>query len=104
MGTKLYVGNLNFDTSSADLERMFTPHGQVTEATVATDRETGRSRGFGFVQFESDDAAQAAIAAMDGKEHGGRTLTVNVARPREDRGGGGYRGGGGGGRGGGRRY
>jgi RNA recognition motif-containing protein len=76
---------------------MFTAHGVVTEAAVVTDRETGRSRGFGFVQMESDDAAQAAIAAFDGTEHGGRSLTVNIAKPRTS-------GGGGGGGGGGRRY
>ncbi len=97
MGSKLYVGNLNFETSSEDLEQMFTAHGVVTEAAVVTDRETGRSRGFGFVQMESDDAAQAAIAAFDGTEHGGRSLTVNIAKPRTS-------GGGGGGGGGGRRY
>jgi len=96
MGSKLYVGNLNFETSSADLEQMFTAHGAVAEASVVTDRETGRSRGFGFVQMESDDAAQAAITAMNGTEHGGRALTVNVAKPRENRGGGGGGGGGGG--------
>jgi len=97
MGSKLYVGNLSFDTSSAELEQLFTEHGPVTEASVVTDRETGRSRGFGFVQMESDEAAQAAIDAMDGQEFGGRTLTVNIAKPRENRGGGGRRGGGGGG-------
>lgn len=109
MGSKLYVGNLSYETSSADLEQLFTAHGAVTEASVVTDRETGRSRGFGFVQMESEDAAQAAIDALNGTEHGDRTLTVNVAKPRESRGGGGgggYGGGGGGrgGGGGGRRY
>jgi RNA recognition motif-containing protein len=101
MGSKLYVGNLSFETSSADLEQMFTPHGEVNEASVVTDRDTGRSRGFGFVEMASDQAAQTAIDAMNGQEHGGRTLTVNVAKPREKRS---FGGGGGGGGGGGRRY
>jgi RNA recognition motif-containing protein len=106
MGTKIYVGNLNFDTSSNDLEAIFSPHGAVVEASVVTDRDTGRSRGFGFVQMESDADAAAAIEAENGKEHGGRTLTVNEAKPRERSGGGGgggFRGGNRGG-GGGRRY
>ena len=83
MGSKLYVGNLSFETSSADLEQMFASHGVVSEASVVTDRDTGRSRGFGFVLMVSEVAAQPAFAAMTGQEHGGRTLTVNVAKPRE---------------------
>jgi RNA recognition motif-containing protein len=106
MGKKLYVGNLNYTIDSSTLEQLFTPHGQVVSAQVITDRDTGRSKGFGFVEMSSDQEAQAAIAALNGQQHEGRALTVNEARPREDRGGGGggggYRGGGGGGRGGGR--
>lgn len=109
MGTKIYVGNLSFNTSSSDLETIFASHGPVVEASVVTDRETGRSRGFGFVQMESEGDAAAAIEAENGKEHDGRTLTVNEAKPRERSGGGGggggFRGGNrGGGGGGGRRY
>lgn len=98
MGRKLYVGNLTYDVSSSDLEQMFASFGTVQSAQVIADRDTGRSKGFGFVEMGSDQEAQAAISAMNGKEVGGRQLTVNEARPREDRGGGG--GGGGGGRGG----
>ncbi len=103
MGKKLYVGNLSYDVSSSDLEQMFSPHGTVQSAEVINDRTTGRSKGFGFVEMGSDQEAQAAIAALGGKEHGGRALTVNEAKPRESRsgGGGGYGGGGGGGYGGG---
>ena len=97
MGKKLYVGNLSYDVSSSDLEALFTPHGTVTSAQVINDRDTGRSKGFGFVEMSSDEEATAAIAALNGQEHGGRALTVNEARPREERSGGG---GGGGGRGG----
>jgi RNA recognition motif-containing protein len=108
MGRKLYVGNLTFETTSSDLEQLFGAHGTVQSAQVITDRDTGRSKGFGFVEMGSDQEAQAAIAALSGKEVNGRTLTVNEAKPREDRGGGGGRSGGyGGGRsggGGGRRY
>src|SRR5881628_2377282 len=112
MGSKLYVGNLTYGVSDSDLEQMFTPYGTVRSAQVIMDRDTGRSKGFGFVEMGSDQEAQAAIAAMSGKEVDGRQLTVNEAKPREDRGGGGggrgYGGGGGGGRGGsgggGRRY
>jgi RNA recognition motif-containing protein len=117
MGKKLYVGNLAYSVTDADLQQMFAPHGSVQSAQVIMDRDTGRSKGFGFVEMGSDQEAQAAIAAMHGKESDGRTLTVNEARPKEDRGGGGgggggrggYGGGGGGGRGGyggggGRRY
>ena len=99
MGKKIYVGNLAYGVSSSDLQQMFEPHGTVQSAQVIMDRDTGRSKGFGFVEMDSDHEAQAAIAALNGKEMDGRTLTVNEARPREDRGGGGG-GGGGGGRGG----
>src|ERR671917_2653767 len=105
MGSKLYVGNLSYDVNSSDLEQLFSQHGTVQSAEVISDRDSGRSKGFGFVQMASDDEAQAAIAALNGQQHGGRALTVNEARPREDRGGGGGGGGrggyGGGGRGGG---
>ena len=110
MSKKLYVGNLSYNVTSADLEQMFGAHGTVTSAQVIEDRDTGRSKGFGFVEMTSDAEAQAAIAALNGQEHDGRALTVNEARPREARsggGGGGYGGGGRGGRGGGgggRRY
>ena len=124
MGSKLYVGNLSYNTTSSDLEQLFSQHGAVQSAEVIQDRDTGRSKGFGFVQMGSDDEAQAAITALNGQEHDGRALTVNEAKPREDRprggggggggrggygggGGGGGRGGyggGGGGRGGGKRY
>ena len=99
MGSKLYVGNLSYNTTGSDLEQLFSAHGTVNSAEVIADRETGRSKGFGFVQMGSDGEAQAAIAALNGKEHDGRALTVNEAKPREDRGG--SRGGGGGGYGGG---
>jgi RNA recognition motif-containing protein len=102
MGSKLYVGNLSYGVTSSDLEQLFGQHGTVQSAEVIADRETGRSKGFGFVQMGSDDEAQAAIAALHGQDHEGRALTVNEAKPREDRprgggGGGGYGGGGGGG-------
>jgi RNA recognition motif-containing protein len=99
MGKKLYVGNMGYDVSSSDLEQLFAPHGTVQSAEVINDRTTGRSKGFGFVEMGSDQEAQAAIAALNGKEHGGRALTVNEAKPREARSGsrGGYGGGGGGG-------
>jgi len=105
---KLYVGNLSYDTSDSDLQRLFEEFGTVESAQVISDRETGRSKGFGFVEMGSDQEAQAAISALNGKEVGGRALTVNEAKPREERGGGG-RGGYGGGRdrggyGGGRKY
>jgi RNA recognition motif-containing protein len=102
MGKKLYVGNLSFNVDSSELQQMFEPYGTVQSAQVVTDRETGRSRGFGFVEMGNDQEAQAAIEALAGKQAGGRSLVVNEAKPREDRGGGG-RGGygsGGGGRGG----
>jgi RNA recognition motif-containing protein len=97
MGSKLYVGNLSYNTTSSDLESLFSQHGTVQSAEVIADRDSGRSKGFGFVQMGSDEEAQAAIAALNGQEQDGRTLTVNEAKPREDRGGGGSRGGGGGG-------
>jgi cold-inducible RNA-binding protein len=107
MGKKLYVGNLSYDTSESDLRRLFEPHGTVESAQIIMDRETGRSKGFAFVEMSSDQEAQAAITALNGRDAGGRKLTVNEARPREDRGGGGRSGGGrsgGGYGGGGRRY
>jgi len=96
MGRRLYVGNLSYDVSSSDLETMLSQHGTVVSAEVISDRMTGQSKGFGFVEMSSDAEAQAAISALNGQEQGGRTLTVNEARPREQRGG---RGGGHGGRG-----
>ena len=101
MGKKIYVGNLAYGVSSSDLQQMFEPYGTVQSAQVIMDRDTGRSKGFGFVEMDGEAEAQAAITALNGKEMEGRTLTVNEARPREERGGG--RGGYGGGWGGGRR-
>jgi RNA recognition motif-containing protein len=98
VGKKLYVGNLSYQTSSSDLEALFAPFGTVDSAQVIEDRESGRSKGFGFVEMSTDQEAQAAIQGLNGQDHGGRPLTVNEAKPREERGGGG--GGGGGGRGG----
>jgi cold-inducible RNA-binding protein len=104
MGKKLYVGNLSYDVSSSDLETLLSAHGTVLSAEVISDRSTGRSKGFGFVEMDSESEAQAAIAALNGQDHGGRALTVNEAKPRQPRSGGGYGGGGGrGGYGGGRR-
>ena len=104
MSRKIYVGNLPWSTTSSDLEAMFSPHGAVRSAEVISDRETGRSRGCGFVEMETDDGLQAAINALNGQEINGRPLTVNEARERTPRpGGGGGRSGGGGG-GGGRGY
>jgi RNA recognition motif-containing protein len=111
MGRKLYVGNLSYSVDSSTLQELFSAHGTVESAEIIADRDTGRSKGFGFVQMSSDDEAQAAIAALNGQQHEGRALTVNEAKPREDRprggggghgggGRGGYGGGGGGGRGG----
>jgi RNA recognition motif-containing protein len=100
---KLYVGNISFRTTEDDLRDLFGAHGNVTRSTIVTDRDTGRSRGFAFVEMSSDAEAQAAIQALDGQAIEGRTIQVNVARPREDRGGGGGFGGGGG-RGGGGGY
>jgi cold-inducible RNA-binding protein len=96
MGKKLYVGNLSYEVSSSDLEQLFSPHGTVESADVIMDRDTNRSKGFGFVEMGSDQEAQAAIAALDGQTHGERALKVNEAKPREPRSGGGYGGGGGG--------
>jgi cold-inducible RNA-binding protein len=111
MGKKLYVGNLSYDVTDSSLEQMFAAHGTVESAQVIMDRDTGRSKGFGFVEMKTDQEAQAAIQALNGKDSGGRTLTVNEARPKTEggRGGGGGRGGRDGGRGGyggggGRRY
>jgi len=114
MGKKLYVGNLTYGVTDSTLQQMFEPHGTVQSAQVIMDRDTGRSKGFGFVEMGSDQEAQAAIAALNGKEVDGRALTVNEARPKPEGGGGrggfgGGRGGSGGGRGGyggggGRRY
>src|SRR3954449_11111961 len=105
MGSKLYVGNLSYNTTSSELEQMFGPHGTVQSAEVIQDRETNRSKGFGFVQMGSDQEAQAGITALNGQQQDGRALTVNEAKPREERGGsrggsrsgGSYGGGGGGG-------
>jgi RNA recognition motif-containing protein len=106
MGKKLYVGNLSYDVNDADLEQLFAQHGTVQSAQVIQDKMTGRSRGFGFIEMGTDEEAQAAVAALNGKDFGGRALTVNEAKPREERSGGGggrgYGGGGGGGGGGGR--
>ena len=113
MGKKLYVGNLGYGVTGGDLEKLFAAHGTVESAQVIMDRDSGRSKGFGFVEMGSDQEAQAAIAALNGKEVDGRSLTVNEARPKAEgggrggHGGGGGRGGfgrGGGGYGGGRRY
>ena len=106
MGKKLYVGNLSYDVDSSALESLFTAHGTVQSAQIITDRDTGRSKGFGFVEMGSDEEAQAAISALNGTDQNGRASTVNEAKPKESRGGGGgggrggYGGGGGGGRGG----
>ncbi len=102
MSTKLYVGNLSFNTSNEDLQELFGQSGTVESVTVVEDRETGRSRGFGFVEMSSKEEGEAAIEQLNGKEIDGRALVVNEAKPRENRagGGGGNRGGGGGGRGG----
>lgn len=98
MAKKLYVGNLSFDMTDNDLQNLFTPHGAVQSAQVIKDRETGRSKGFGFVEMESADHAQAAITALGGQEVNGRALTVNEARPREERGPRSFAGGSGGGK------
>ena len=104
MGKKLYVGNLSFDTTETQLREMFAPFGAVQSAQVITDRDTGRSKGFGFVEMGSDQEAKAAIDGLSGKMFDGRSLTVNEAKPKESRSGGGGGGYGGGGGGGGRRY
>jgi RNA recognition motif-containing protein len=105
VGKKLYVGNLTYRVSSSDLEQLFSQFGSVESAEVISDRDTGRSKGFGFVEMSNDNEARAAIETLNDQEHDGRRLTVNEARPREPRtggggGGGGWRGGGGGGGGG----
>jgi cold-inducible RNA-binding protein len=101
MGTKLYIGNLGYGIGDSDLEKLFTAYGSVRSAQVIKDRETGRSKGFGFVEMSGNQEAQAAITALNGKEIEGRTLVVNEARPKEEGGGGGGKGGfGGKGRGG----
>jgi len=89
MGKKLYVGNLSYNTTDDGLRQMFAPHGTVTSAQVVMDRDTGRSRGFGFVEMASDQEAQAAVAALNGQQVDGRSLTVNEARPKTGGGGGG---------------
>jgi len=103
LGKKLYCGNLSYEVTSSDLEKLFSEYGEVVSAQMISDRETGRSKGFGFVEMGSDAEAQAAIDGLHESMQNGRPLTVNEAKPRENRGGG-YRGGGGGGghRGGGR--
>ena len=106
MATKLYVGNLSYGTTDQTLNDLFAEAGTVTSAQVVTDRYTGQSRGFGFVEMSTDAEAQQAIATINGRNHDGRTLTVNESRPREDRGsgGGGRSGGSRGGYGGGNRW
>ena len=93
---RIYVGNLTFEVADRELEALFTPHGNVESATVISDRDTGRSKGFGFVEMSNNSEAEAAIGALNGQDNQGRVLTVNEARPRAE--GGGNRGGGGGGR------
>src|SRR5436190_10136433 len=93
MSKNIYVGNLTWECTADDLLALFQEHGSVSRAQVITDRETGRSRGFGFVEMDDDAEAQKAIDALNGQDHNGRPLTVNEAKPREDRGGGGGRGG-----------
>ena len=105
MGTKLYVGGLPYSTTEQQLSELFAPQGSVTSAKVITDKFTGQSRGFGFVEMATGEEAQKAISALNGTQMGGRTITVNEAKPQEKRsggGGGGYGGGGGGGERGGR--
>jgi len=99
MGKKLYVGNLGYDVTDAELSQLFAEHGSIDSATVIVDKMTGRSKGFGFVEMSSTQEAQAAIAALNGRDHDGRSLTVNEAKPRPERGGHGH-----GRSGGGRRY
>ena len=103
MAKKLYVGNLTYNVNESDLEELFSQFGTVQSAQIIVDRDTNRSKGFGFVEMDTDAQAQAAIQGLHDQDHDGRRLTVNEAKPREDRGGGGGRGGyggGGGGRGG----
>lgn len=82
MSANIYVGNLSFQTSASQLESLFAEHGQVTNAQVVTDRDTGRSRGFGFVEMQSREAANSAIEALNGRDVEGRSLKVNIAKPR----------------------
>jgi RNA recognition motif-containing protein len=96
MSSKLYVGNLSFNTTTQDLEEMFGAHGTVESTNIIEDRETGRSRGFGFIEMSTKEEGESAISTLNGKEIDGRALTVNEAKPRENNGGGGNRGGGGG--------
>jgi cold-inducible RNA-binding protein len=84
MGKKLYVGNLGYEVTDSDLTKMFEPHGTVESAQVIMDRDSGRSKGFGFVEMKSDQEAQAAITALNGQDSGGRALTVNEAKPRTE--------------------
>jgi len=95
MSKKLFVGSLSWDTNDDSLHRAFSPHGEISEAVVVSDRDTGRSRGFGFVTFEADESADKAVAALNGTELDGRTIRVDVAQAKERNrgGGGGYRGG-----------
>ena len=93
MGRKLYVGNLGYAVTDSDLTKMFEPHGTVESAQVIMDRDTGRSKGFGFVEMKTEQEAQAATAALNGQDSGGRSLTVNEAKPRSEGGRGGYGGG-----------
>jgi len=86
MGKKLYVGNLSYTVDGSALQELFGQYGTVVSAQVINDRDTGRSKGFGFVEMSTDEEAQAAIAALNGQQHNGRALTVNEAKPREDRG------------------
>src|SRR5207244_8253326 len=108
MGTKLYVGGLPYSTTEQQLQELFSQQGSVTSAKIITDRYTGQSRGFGFVEMATSEEAQKAISALNGTQHEGRTLVVNEAKPQEKRdrswGGGGGRGGGGGSEHGGRRH
>ncbi len=90
MGKKLYVGNLGYDVDSSALEQMFTAHGTVSSAQIISDRDTGKSKGFGFVEMGTDAEAQTAMTALNGKDHGGRPLTVNEAKPRASRPAGGF--------------
>jgi len=94
---KIYVGNLSFHTTEAEVRALFEPYGTIESVSVATDRDTGRSRGFGFVGMTNDEEAEKAMAALNGKDSDGRALTVNEARPPAQRGGGGFRDGGRGG-------
>ncbi|OPZ97163.1 MAG: RNA recognition motif [Planctomycetes bacterium ADurb.Bin412] len=100
MGKKLYVGNLGYDVNNAAIESLFAAHGTVESVNIITDRTTGQSKGFGFVEMSSEAEAQSAIAALDGKDCGGRAMKVNEAKPQPSRSGGGHGGYGGGGRGG----